>query len=420
MSDSTSIAIRRLAELWGLLALALVLLLVIFQVPLERAAGLPSFSDELLLLIFLAMISISAIENRDARRILLVFGLAFGVLLTLSLQAIPHRGLFAVLMQIFVHLKLIIYVGFAWLFIGPHLSRNVLIILLVVTIVGLVINLMTGAYFNDIFNSPIKIRGGLVRPIGIQADTASLGTTIALIGVLLVTLVSSADRKSKLVLLALFSLLLILSSSRTSLIIVPIIVLWWFKESFRTFLAVAAVAIMMTMVIPSNKYVDTIVEITRQNIEWTTENPVESGYIRGIMIFFGFQTANDNLPFGRGAATFGTVFSEDSVVYAELGLRDSYFFIETDGIYDSNIASLLGEFGYLGTLIYLGLLFITMRLFRSREWQQPSEFVFALPLTLLAFSVSTPIFMNSYPAFITALVVVAAYQHRQAVPDATC
>lgn len=404
------VGFRRLGELFGLLSLIFCLTLSFFQIPLEKIAGLPTYSDELLLLFFLGLISLRAFRDADARKLLLIFGIGYVVLFLLSLQAIAHRGLASVLLQLFIHLKVIIYLGFIWLFFGPKTARYIVVSMFVITVFFLLLNMTTGSLFNQVFGVPTLARGGMIRPIGLQADTASLGTTLGLFGIFFVTWVKPSKKKVKVTLLFIFTILLLLSSSRTSLVIVPILVLWWFKESFKTVVVFSVIALISVSFLPPNKYVDSIIEITQQNIEWTTNNPVDSGYIRGIMIYFGVQTANDNFPIGRGAATYGTVFSDDSIVYAELGLRNSWFFIEKEGIYDSNIASLLGEFGYIGTIFYFTLLFKTMTLFSAHNYKLRSEFLFALCATVFAYSVTTPIFMNSYPAFLVALVVAASYR----------
>ena len=83
---------------------------------------------------------------------------------------------------------------------------------------------------------------------------------------------------------------------------------------------------------------------------------------------------------GTGAATYGTVMSDNSAVYAEIGLQNSRYFVEKDGIYDSNFASLLGEFGFIGLFMFF-IVFnrvITMPMSKSELYLSESEFRFVL------------------------------------------
>lgn len=78
-----------------------------------------------------------------------------------------------------------------------------------------------------------------------------------------------------------------------------------------------------------------------------------SKYIRFIMVFFGFKLLLNYFPFGTGAGTFGTVMSDDSPVYDMLGISQMEFFQKMEGVYDSNIASIFGEYGVVGIIVFV-------------------------------------------------------------------
>ena len=274
----------------------------------------------------------------------------------------------------------------------------------------MILNLTTGTAFNEIFDLPIQNRGGGVRPVGIQADTASLGTTFSIIGCLAIAGFRNS-KTTKIIILFMISALILLSSVRAALLLVPLIILWWLKDSIKSFAIAFVLIVIGFFTFKSNNYVDELIDITTQNIEWTVDNPVESGYIRGIMIFFSFEVANERFPVGAGAATYGTVTSDDSHIYAEIGMHNSRFFVEKEGIYDSNLASLLGEFGYLGFVIYLFIFYLVVTTpAKFKKYEQEDEFKFVFSLLVIGYGVATPIFMNTYPAFILALVLVGSYK----------
>jgi len=74
-------------------------------------------------------------------------------------------------------------------------------------------------------------------------------------------------------------------------------------------------------------------------------------YIRVLMIYYGAQLGLMFFPLGAGAGNFGGVLSADSPVYRLLGVSDINFFQGLSGIYDSNLAALIGEYGYFFAIL---------------------------------------------------------------------
>lgn len=329
----------------------------------------------------------------------------------MSIQSLGSRGLLNVLLQIFIHLKYLLFITFCWGALGPDNCIRLVKAILFITVIFLLANIMTGELFNTLFDSKVNLRAGGTRPIGIQADTASLGTTFALFGCILVSGLKSISKNTRLALLLMITVLIFIASTRTALALLPLIVLWWLRDSIKSFIIASLLLIASIVFIQSSSYMDEIIRITVENIEWTLDDPVASSYIRGIMIFFAFELATDRFPLGTGAATYGTVMSDNSPVYAEIGMQNSRYFIDKSGIYDSNFASLLGEFGYIGLLLYLIVFYLVIKAPSkiNQQFSSKAEFKFVLFFLVFAYGITTPVFMNTYPAFILALVVVASY-----------
>jgi hypothetical protein len=113
-----------------------------------------------------------------------------------------------------------------------------------------------------------------------------------------------------------------------------------------------------------------------------------SQYIRAIMLYLGAKLAIANFPFGVGAGNFGTVMSVDSPVYQEMGVANSYFFSNAIGIYDSNIASIMGEYGVFGVVVFSVLLWKIL----TRSLGVNAEQRFLLLLLALFIVFSQPLF----------------------------
>ncbi len=73
------------------------------------------------------------------------------------------------------------------------------------------------------------------------------------------------------------------------------------------------------------------------------------------MVYLGISLASQYFPISVGAGNFGSVMSDNSPVYKILGVSNNDFFINLEGVYDSNLASILGEYGFLGLFFYLFL-----------------------------------------------------------------
>ncbi len=91
------------------------------------------------------------------------------------------------------------------------------------------------------------------------------------------------------------------------------------------------------------------------------DNISNTEYIRFIMVYNSFVLAIENFPFGVGAANFGSVMSEGSFVYSMLGLSNMSFFVNMEGVYDSNLASIVGEYGVFGVVLYLYFMVLLLK-----------------------------------------------------------
>ncbi|RHW74905.1 O-antigen ligase family protein [Colwellia sp. RSH04] len=411
MNYSLTDKIFNVLSFYRLILIAFVCCCLFFIAVLVKLSILPSFIDEAILFGLFIYAVYKSQSDEVVKYVFLLYLFLFFLYALLSYQAIASRGIITVLLQIFIHLKYMLFFIFCWGTLGPKNSLTFIKVILTISVVFLLINLLTGGLFNTLFDTKVNLRAGSARPIGIQADTGSLGTTFALIGCLLVSGLKSSSNNIKITILLAMTVLILIASTRTALVLLPLVVLWWLRDSIKSFFIASILLACSVFFIQSSKYMDEMINITIENIEWTLEDPVASSYIRGIMIYFAFDLAADRFPFGTGAGTYGTVMSDNSAVYAEIGLQDSRYFIEKDGIYDSNFASLLGEFGFIGLFLYLFIFYrvINAPFQNSQQWESEGEFRFVLFSLVLAYGVTTPIFMNTYPAFILSLVMVASF-----------
>ena len=400
--------VQRLGQLYSVIFIVFSIFFLAFQKPITTLLDLPSIIDEILQLLMLIAIAIKSIKDEDAKFILKAYIASFLVLFVISFEAFSHRGLSLVLQQIYVHLKYILYIGFLALFVKRDLSKSTLNVIMLLSLIFFIFDLLFPGNLTTLFEQSASLRDDIPRPIGLQAHTGTLGYTVALAAIYFCSSNPKLNGIFKYALMAVFAVLVILTTVRSALVVFPLMVLWRFKKSFKEFAIMLPILLLALIPLKSTKYANDLIEMTASNIELTVDEPQKGGYIRGIMIYFSFELATDRFPFGTGAATYGTVKSDDSNIYAEIGMQNSRFFIEKDGIYDSNFASLLGELGYIFMLLYYGLfIYFCLKMGKFANEKTSSEFQFVLISMFILYSVTNPVFMNTYQVFMFGLVLIA-------------
>ena len=86
---------------------------------------------------------------------------------------------------------------------------------------------------------------------------------------------------------------------------------------------------------------------------------------RAVALSTSIQIANDFFPFGSGYATYGTSMSGKyySYAYVKYGLMNKWGFSPThyEFIGDGGFANIIGQFGYIGTLLFLIVLLLFIK-----------------------------------------------------------
>ena len=385
----------------------LVIFFLFFQVALISAFPIPTIIDEIIQASFLiALIAIS--RNDDRARFSLKFYIVIVACMGLmSYPALAHRGVMNVAMQIFVHSKYILYISALFIFFDVEKVRKSIQFLMVVSVIFLLFDLAFPKVLNNFFGVDLQLRGNAVRPVGIQAHTGTLGFLFSVFSVYILFYIKRASYVWYFIFLVCVALVFV-TTVRTALLAFPIIILWLFKDSLKQASAILLLVVPALLVFSKTKYADELVYITQQNIQMSIEEPQKSAYIRGMMLYFSFELANQNFPIGTGAATFGSVRSDDSNVYAYLGVHNSRFFIEKDGIYDSNFASILGEFGYLGLLFYAAFfIFLTSPKLLPKGYTL-GDGCYPLLILFMLYSFTNPVFMNTFQIFSFSLFYFAS------------
>ncbi len=360
------------------------------------------YLDELLLIYLLVVIFYSiAVLKIDRYVLYITITIFYMILISLLMNSSSIQN---IVLQSFIHMKFFIFYFIVDKYLKYSDLKKIGWFLFVFTAAGFLMNVLMQETFSNIMDQRLMYRDGFLRIIGFQGNPNQLGLTIGLFYLFYLWRRRISLREMLLITL-IFSVLIFLTGSRSSLFIIFIGLSYYYLfESVKTKIYLVPVFIFSLVGLLSVLGDSDMLDNTVRNIT-ALENVDESGYIRGIMIVYGFQLFYDNFPIGTGAATFGSVLSVGSHVYDALGLADMSFFLEMRGVYDSNLATIGAEFGFVGILIYS---FLLMFIYKQIKSENNRPYLLSVISVLLVASLTTPTFMNSYPAMLFVLALVYA------------
>lgn len=329
-------------------------------------------------------------KNKDNGLIFLLLLLPFlSIAYTLIFNVIVFNDLrfFEAVVQSFINCKFFLYFALFYcverIFFcnveGSNYFRIVFFSCLMISLSGYFLNIAYPDFF--VFSDmPWHLERG--RIAGFQFKPNDLAIFLSLYSIYLLLSIKSELKKNIIVLILI--LMVFLTSSRTALLvsIVPyflyhlrrrniiftVLCFWCFFLLFIYFYEDIASSFFITETIENFKEF------------YDIDN---SQYIRFIILYLGLVLSFDYFPFGVGAGNFASVMSQGSPVYSYLGVENNYFFVNMIGVYDSNFASLLGEYGVTGFFASLFISYLSIYIvLREPKF---SLFLFFVLLFLMAF-----------------------------------
>ncbi len=351
----------------------LTFLFIIFNAPILKSTVLGVF-DEILLLISILIIIFYSFKDLLYAEISKIY---FILILYFLYQFINYYfspfqlSLGLVLIQSIINLKVFL-IALASILIYSNTPKNNKIITIVLTLfvslflIGFSMNILLGESWNQLFDEKIEYRYEYIRPIGYFMHYAPNAYFFVLTFITLLLLyskkrvikISSYIKKFFMFLVIDFAMAFPLTVRKGMIMNIPfgLFILTLLDRKAR-YLFIFFTLIFISVFLFLIKDMQ-IMQDTLNNFSNFTHD--EHTYIRGLMFFYGFSIFVDFFPFGAGAATFGTVLSKYNTfdVYEYVGLPLSRIYDEENnklmGVYDSGLASMLAENGFIG-MILIGL-----------------------------------------------------------------
>lgn len=372
-----------------------------------------NYADELILLFSLAVLLPIYLFSQKLSliNILLITFIFYSVIISILFGM--NKELLVVILQTLINVKFFIFLlVFIVLFKNKNwIINNFFNRILIISLIGLGLHLIFGEIFNNFFKFPTFARPN-IRYTGFLPHPNHLAYLMVLvIGLILNKSKTQFLRIGQVNWIKIFLCLLVIifTDSRTALIAVFIFFMgyyWSFiLKNYKWFVG----SIFASILIIAYMYFFTgLVDSIIQNINESLD--LESHYIRGNMIYLSALIFYDFFPFGTGSATFGSVLANDSA-YKFYDQADRYYFVNEIGVYDSNLASIIGEYGMIGILMYY-FLFVVLKKYLMSFSESKNTMINSLIFVFLFFSITNPMLTNdvyiliSIPVFILFVLPV--------------
>ncbi len=365
------------------------------------------YFDEVIFLISLIVFLANLFFKRKVKFIYATLTIFIIYSIVISLLFGVSGTLFTITAQTFINIKFfIIILAFITVFKNNVTTLNKFFLLVVsISAFSVLLQLVLGKSFNEIFNVSTFARPN-VRYVGFFTHPNHL----AYVFFLYVAYLLNNKFKYNLRLSnkdwfkILASIVVIfLADSRTSILAVLIFLFafYWqlIKRNYNLIIGVIVSSIILVggYMVLFTSFIDSIISNVKDTLD------LNSHYIRGNMIYLAGLIFFQYFPIGTGASTFGSVLS-DTKVFEMYGQANRYYFKNEIGIYDSNIASIIGEYGFIGILFFIGLFNSLIKYLKSFTFRK--TLIAPLFLIFIMYMITNPMLTNNLYTILTSIVAV--------------
>ena len=310
--------------------------------------------DEIFLAVLILLAFLAAVTTLHVKKALVAVGVwVIGlILLSFYLGRNPSKG--DILLQGFLQAKFFIFVYAGLFFLDWKSAGRALKALLFISIVGALLNLIWSNLFFDLgLKEVVRMEVFSVPRIGgFQLNPNRLGRILALTSLLNASILR-CSKKAYVSLLLISFIVLVFTGSRVSLALFMLGIIYQLMKYFdKAFIRGLFIAVIVVPVFVGGLFLG--VKELRVNSLGDGIGE-DSPVFRVLLVTEGGRLALDNFPFGTGLASYATPFADDVGVYQDTVIGATFFFNKGAGLFDSNLASILGETGFLGLVLFFVL-----------------------------------------------------------------
>lgn len=376
------------------------------------------FPEFIVIVLFFSGVLLQLYRTRSMSRLFLLAIFLYAYLSCISLFFGHQSDPYFVFAQSFIHIEyFLMAVGcYGLVIVNKYISfQKVILLFLLVTFIGAILNLILGHDFFTMLHAHANegtIRLG--RTAGFQLNADRTGVALAIGSIYLLVKASINRKQAKWLYLAVAIVIfpIYLTASRTAIGIVIIGFMFTIRPRRMPIQVSLVGACLVGIALTQTTEITEILHKSAANFGQLSSNG-NITYARWLMLGGALRLAIEHFPLGTGAATFGSTFSKGSNVYSQLGLL-AYPYIENGAaIFDSNLATILGEFGFIGFLIFYSSFAYSLKRFGrlwdgcARSFWDKNRLTVMFFLITLLMSISEPVFMNSYYSLLLIVGYIA-------------
>ncbi len=387
------------------------ILLIVFQKSIETLVFNENNTilNQVALIIIVLLAIIPTSKNLKLPKKYFAISAIFIYLVLVSALFGKNISVTSIVIQVILHLQLFIILA-SFHLIKTKFNINyfqIFLTVIVISIIGVLLQFILPSNFVEIFTpSEIVLRDfnrGEIKYWGFQLNPNSLGVLCSFFIILLLQYHNLLKKRVLLILILLACSAVILSGSRTALLFVLIGFLFSSITKTKKIISVVSIVAILSV----SGIINTLSEKTEANIESVSAID-ETRYIRWLMAYHGAMLAVDYFPIGTGAATFGTVLSDNSPVYSEVGIASLPTVEEGTGIHDSNFGSIAGEFGIIGLLIFYGYGWVLVNQIIKKKGtvsKKDGRFLFLICIIGMFSTFMRPLFLSTYYSVLFGMLI---------------
>lgn len=378
--------------------------LSLFKFFFEKLTTLTLFdySDELLLLFSLLLITYDVLSKRKMSLIhIAIFGfLGYSILISVLFGL--NRNLFHIVVQSLVSIKFFIILASFVILFKNHIEeiKKFFFYAMVFAGIGIFLHILLGETFNTIYGVSKYTRPGFstIRYTGFFRHPNHMAYMVVVFIALILN--DFKNKKQNIdttgwlkIVIGLF--IIVLADTRTAILAVGILLTFFYwGYIYKNFLVFFGFLFLGILTVTAVLIFTDLPESIMDNIE--ASYSLESDYIRGLMFYMSLLLIVKYFPIGSGAGSFGSIYAKDSQVYKDFGVDKRFYFVEEWGIYDSNFASIIGEYGFIGIIVFIILFkFSYLHLKSNFSGLKVSPMLKATLWVFVFFCISNPMLTNN-------------------------
>lgn len=387
-----------------------------------------SFMDELLLLISFSYMLFECIILKSMSRFTLITLLYLGYCIALALQSPFSPNIFYSFFQSLIHIKVLVISYFAITIfkniVDMKLFLGIFKLLVIMYFIALFMNMLIGEAWNDLVGFyEYQYRYGFLRPAGIFSHYAPNSYFFTLIvTTLMLTLGSSKAnvfsyhlKKFVIFIFIDFFAAFPLTVRKGMVVLIPYLfyVIAILRPKLKLIISMVmliSISVLIWLISETQIFIDTIDNFSNFFSD-------DHSYLRGLIVYYGYGLFSDFFPLGTGAGLYGTVFSNSNLsVYEYVGLNMALFTADDGsliGVYDSGLAALAAELGFIGLLFVFSLTYLLMDLCSKVTSVSNFKIIKLLTVYMLLLSITEPVLQNGFFTVFYCISVLYVIAHEK-------